>query len=186
MRLRQLRKERSLSVRDLAKMAGVVPLTISEAERGLRTPHPRTVRKIADALGVEPIAIIGDELAQEEPASPKASAPDSSPLSDQDRRTLDGLDGYCDYLDRKLRAGQLTPEEVEGERATYDALAPLLARAMRDEADELREQHPDALDVSPWAAVGPRVARYTALVMRLIDEADELDRARREAYKLAG
>ncbi len=185
MRLRQLRRARAWSMRDLAREAGVMPLTISELERGVRKPQPRTIRKLAAALGVEPIEIIGDELAQAVP-NPKAPAPAYlSSLSEQDRRILEGLDGLCDRLDDRLRAGDLSTEEIELARAYNRAIAPMLGEAMRAEAHELREQHPDASDVSPWATLGPTVARYTALVMRLIDEADELDREYQEAYKVA-
>ena len=52
-RLRQLRIDRMLSQSELAKMADTTQATIS-LERGERTAQPRTVRKLADALGVEP------------------------------------------------------------------------------------------------------------------------------------
>jgi transcriptional regulator with XRE-family HTH domain len=178
MELKRLRKERALSIRELSQVSGVATFTINQAERGLREPQGRTLRKLAKALNVEPIDILGGDR------DPKGTVPDSSHLGDGDRRFVVGLDGLCDYLDRKLRAGGLTPDEIEGERAVYDTLAPLLARAMREEADELRKLLPDADDVSPWAVVGPRVARYTALVMQLIDAA-ELRRAHEEAYRLA-
>jgi transcriptional regulator with XRE-family HTH domain len=53
-RLRELRQDRMLSQMELAKMAGTTQATISLFERGERTAQPRTVRKLADALGVEP------------------------------------------------------------------------------------------------------------------------------------
>ena len=53
-RLRQLRIDRMLSQSELAKMADTTQATISLFERGERTAQPRTVRKLADALGVEP------------------------------------------------------------------------------------------------------------------------------------
>jgi transcriptional regulator with XRE-family HTH domain len=53
-KLRALRKERALSQRDLARMSTVGPVTISELERGAREAQPRTIRKLAEALGVEP------------------------------------------------------------------------------------------------------------------------------------
>jgi transcriptional regulator with XRE-family HTH domain len=33
---------------------------ISEIERGLRAPHPATIRKLAAALGVEPVDLLLD------------------------------------------------------------------------------------------------------------------------------
>ena len=59
--LREARLARFLSIRDLARLAGVSPRTIVEAEAGRRVPYFVTARKIAEALGVEPGAI--DEFA---------------------------------------------------------------------------------------------------------------------------
>lgn len=53
-KLKALRQERMLSQRDLAQAIGSVQATISAIERGTRTARPRTVRRLAEALGVEP------------------------------------------------------------------------------------------------------------------------------------
>jgi transcriptional regulator with XRE-family HTH domain len=53
-RLRGLRRERALSQQDLERMTGVAQSTLSALESGKRDAQPRTVRKLADALGVEP------------------------------------------------------------------------------------------------------------------------------------
>jgi transcriptional regulator with XRE-family HTH domain len=54
-RLRELREERALSMRELAQRAGVAPNTILRLESGRQTnAWPRTVRHLAEALGVEP------------------------------------------------------------------------------------------------------------------------------------
>ncbi len=53
-RLRRLRRERALSQRDLSRMTGVAFDTISRLEIGKQRAQPRTIRKLADALGVEP------------------------------------------------------------------------------------------------------------------------------------
>jgi transcriptional regulator with XRE-family HTH domain len=45
------------SLRALAVKAGVAPRTILEAEAGRQTPRPTTMRKLADALGVDPMEI---------------------------------------------------------------------------------------------------------------------------------
>ena len=57
-RLRRLRAERMLSQSDLAKMAQTTQATVSSLERGLRTAQPRTVRRLADALGVYPFELV--------------------------------------------------------------------------------------------------------------------------------
>lgn len=59
--LRRLRAVRVLSQADLAKIAGVSKPTIARAELGLIVPHPRTIRKLADALGVAPSDLISPE-----------------------------------------------------------------------------------------------------------------------------
>jgi transcriptional regulator with XRE-family HTH domain len=53
-RLRQLRRERMLSQAELAKLADTTQATLSLLERGERMAQPRTVRKLADAFGIEP------------------------------------------------------------------------------------------------------------------------------------
>jgi transcriptional regulator with XRE-family HTH domain len=53
-RLRELREDRMLSQTELAKMAGITQAAISGFERGERKAQPRTVRRLAEALGVEP------------------------------------------------------------------------------------------------------------------------------------
>jgi transcriptional regulator with XRE-family HTH domain len=53
-RLRQQRIERMLSQSELGKIAGTTQATISGFERGERMAQPRTVRKLAEALGIEP------------------------------------------------------------------------------------------------------------------------------------
>jgi len=52
--LRRLRRERALSQRDLSHMTGIAFDTISRLETGKQRAQPRTIRKLADALGVEP------------------------------------------------------------------------------------------------------------------------------------
>ena len=54
MRLRELRREAALSQQDLERMTGVAQSTLSTLEAGKRDAQPRTVRKLAEALGVEP------------------------------------------------------------------------------------------------------------------------------------
>jgi transcriptional regulator with XRE-family HTH domain len=52
-RLKHIRAERGLTLRDLAQESGVSKDTISEIERGVRKPHPTTLGKLAKALDVE-------------------------------------------------------------------------------------------------------------------------------------
>lgn len=58
-RLRALREEKYLSQRELAKAADVSPTTVFKLENDQADPHPRTIRKLAEALGVEPKQLAG-------------------------------------------------------------------------------------------------------------------------------
>ena len=53
-RLKELRRERVLSLRELEGRSGVSYNTIWRIEDGRQGAHPRTVRKLAEAIGVEP------------------------------------------------------------------------------------------------------------------------------------
>lgn len=53
-RLQQIRETKALSRKDLADKAGVNESTIYRAERGETRLRPSTIRKLAEALGVEP------------------------------------------------------------------------------------------------------------------------------------
>jgi transcriptional regulator with XRE-family HTH domain len=54
MRLRELREDRTLSARELADLAGVHYNTVLRLENNQGGAQPRTLRKLAKALGVEP------------------------------------------------------------------------------------------------------------------------------------
>jgi transcriptional regulator with XRE-family HTH domain len=60
-RLKELRRERVLSLRELEERSGVSYNTIWRIEDGRQGAHPRTVRKLADALGVEPKELLKGE-----------------------------------------------------------------------------------------------------------------------------
>jgi transcriptional regulator with XRE-family HTH domain len=57
-RLTELRRERVLSLRELEERSGVSYNTIWRIEDGRQGAHPRTVRKLAEALGVDPKELI--------------------------------------------------------------------------------------------------------------------------------
>jgi predicted transcriptional regulator len=60
-RLRRIRQERALSLRDLGDRSGVSFDSIHKLETGRRQAQPRTVRKLAEALGVEAEELVGWE-----------------------------------------------------------------------------------------------------------------------------
>jgi transcriptional regulator with XRE-family HTH domain len=57
-RLKELRRKRVLSLRELEEKSGVSYNTIWRTEDGRQGAHPRTVRKLAEALGVEPFELL--------------------------------------------------------------------------------------------------------------------------------
>jgi transcriptional regulator with XRE-family HTH domain len=61
--VRRLRRERDLSQRALAAVAGLAEKHVSEIERGNREPKLTTIFKLARGLGVSPEALIGETAA---------------------------------------------------------------------------------------------------------------------------
>lgn len=61
--LREIRKERRLSLEAVGYLAGVDAATISRIENGLVVPRPETVVRIAQALGVAVSRIAPNEQA---------------------------------------------------------------------------------------------------------------------------
>jgi transcriptional regulator with XRE-family HTH domain len=57
-RLQKLRKERALALRELGELSGVSLNTIWRIEAGRQGAHPRTIRKLAGALGVDPSELV--------------------------------------------------------------------------------------------------------------------------------
>ena len=57
-RLKKLRRERVLSLRELEQISGVSYNTIWRLEDGRQGAHPRTLRKLAEALGVDPAELV--------------------------------------------------------------------------------------------------------------------------------
>ena len=55
--LRAWHAERLLTIREFAKLAGVAPSTIYLIEAGRTNPQPSVMRRIAAALGVDPLQI---------------------------------------------------------------------------------------------------------------------------------
>src|SRR5215217_7278075 len=96
-RLRVLRAERGLTLRDAEHQTGVDKDTLSKIERGVRHPHDVTLAKIAKGYGVP----VEDLL--EEPAlagtSGKADAPDTGQLSAaEEAAMIEGLAGAVDAV----------------------------------------------------------------------------------------
>jgi transcriptional regulator with XRE-family HTH domain len=61
MRIRKLRKEQGVSLRDFGKRAGLHPFHVMTIELGQLAANTRTLRAIAKALGVEPLDLLNHD-----------------------------------------------------------------------------------------------------------------------------
>jgi transcriptional regulator with XRE-family HTH domain len=57
-KLRELRERRALSLRELSTLSGVNYNSIWRIEVGRTGAKPRTIRRLAEALGVEPYELL--------------------------------------------------------------------------------------------------------------------------------
>ena len=60
-KLRKLRREQALSQQDIEHGTGISQATLSDLEQGKRGARASTVRKLAEALGVEPRELMKEE-----------------------------------------------------------------------------------------------------------------------------
>ena len=58
--LKDMRVRRAMSQDDLAEKAGVGLNTVNRLERNRTEPRPSTLRKLAEALDVDPGELVGD------------------------------------------------------------------------------------------------------------------------------
>ena len=122
-RLKDVRQRKALTQQQLAERAGVNRVTIARIEGGKDEPFPTTVRKVADALGVEPEELL--EPVAEKAANGPPTAPVNGAVADlalDERITIVGAED----VDRLLRS---TPD-----------LVPLINEA----AEQLSRYFPDA------------------------------------------
>jgi transcriptional regulator with XRE-family HTH domain len=91
-RLKPVREDQGWSQRDLAAKSGVAQNTISQLERGERKAMPSTVRKLADALGVDPPVLMAESrvdayMPRERKSVSGVPSEDRGPQQDLDERT---------------------------------------------------------------------------------------------------
>ena len=60
-RLRKQRTRRALTQAELAERSGVTTATVARIERDEIEPRMTTLRKLAEALGVEPAELVGND-----------------------------------------------------------------------------------------------------------------------------
>jgi transcriptional regulator with XRE-family HTH domain len=129
-KLRVLRAERGLTLREVASLTGVAKETISDIERGLRHPHDPTLAKIAKGYGVP----VGDLL--EEPV-PLAEASQETGRLEEERLEADSPKDR-QHWERVLASVRGRQREVEAKVGELVAL--------RDHSKAVRYQVKWALD----------------------------------------
>lgn len=82
LRLREIRERGSLTQQELAKESGVGRATIASLEAGYRRAQPKTARRLAAALGVDPAELYG--------RTRLAEIPGAGPLTTIYEHTHDG------------------------------------------------------------------------------------------------
>jgi transcriptional regulator with XRE-family HTH domain len=60
-KVKKLREQRALSLSDVAQITGLSRVTINRIENGKQRPMPRTIRKLANALGVTVEELTSDQ-----------------------------------------------------------------------------------------------------------------------------
>jgi|SRR5215203_4331272 len=114
--LEKHRKNRGLSQRALAKKSKVSPATIYELENGRRPdPRPSTLRKVADALGVE----VQDLL---EPSDAKEVGESMGAFTAVYERDGDWWIGYVEELPGANAQGETLEEVRESLREAVDLI----------------------------------------------------------------
>ncbi len=112
-RLRRVRLERGLTLRQAAQRTGVTKETLSDLERARRQPHPPTLQKIAEGYNVEIRDLLGPIVDEEPALAGKAEAPEAGPTNQQDplppssREVPEDGDGEGQ---RAVGIGQVGPE----------------------------------------------------------------------------
>jgi len=121
-----LRKQRNLSLRELARLAGVAPASLSAIEKGLSSPTLATLHKLLQALGTDFASFVAD--LEEAPESPVFHAAQMKTLSDRKRDYTFMFPSRADVrmqmVSETIRAGE---RQAEWETHQCDVGAMLLS-----------------------------------------------------------
>ena len=169
--LRELRERAALSQEELGELAGISKNSVGQLERGEFNPRPATVRRLAEALGVEPEKLwdpkgltlpspeLPDEAAEEERLHPSAQAiwESMSPEERQERLNRVGL------AKEKIEAGEI--------HIVSDALASYVERRTKMYEEDFKDPNsPHFRSVTAatlWAEMLHREANLlTSLVLQ--------------------
>ena len=169
--LKLVREDRGWSQRDLAARSGVAPNTISQLERGERQAMPSTVRKLADALGVDPPALFAEStmdrvLARGAYAASKQS-PEAREELDQATRARD-ISLLLPHLEVEFETARRQAERRffgmdEGPGGRYGDLE-MLREEFHKEADRVRKEWYETGRWAEFYVSGELVKRARAFV----------------------
>jgi transcriptional regulator with XRE-family HTH domain len=102
--IKRLRREKGWNQTELAFHASLAPSVISQVENGKRNPSAGTLKKLADALGVE----VGDLF-------PKAEAPLPFEEDGPEQRRSPFMEAWTSYMLRRAQElEEFLPEKVRG------------------------------------------------------------------------
>jgi transcriptional regulator with XRE-family HTH domain len=185
-KLRLMRAERGLSLREAARRAGVVKETISDIERGHTHPYDVTLAKLAKVYDV-PL----EELLEEPVLAGKAEAPSPGPQGGRRPDSASVVDSLHDHaqilraLADRLASGleQVRPEELPAlvfeavwvangaSKMMAENVAPLLedARPEELEAGKEAERALEAIE-SVVYAIGRRAKRHNAALAAGVED----------------
>ena len=168
--VKEIRRRKGLSQKDLAEESGVGQDTISGIESGRHEPRPSTLRKLADALEVE----VADFF--REPTVPLAKAPRGAGLSEASsfHMAAETFKGVADLLRSQLASVQ--PEQLPSLVYQGIAAADRAAQQKRRDVDPLLD---DALEEELAAAQEVEMA-LSAIENVLYDIGREARRQNRE------
>jgi transcriptional regulator with XRE-family HTH domain len=144
-KLRILRAERELSLREAASLTGVAKETISDIERGLRHPHDPTVAKIAKGYGVPVEELLGEPVPLGE--APREAGP---PEKSEEERRSGYLRSWRAFVYKLVHRWEQDPPESSREIAVVlDAMQALLDEGAFERPPE-QITTSDEREVSEW------------------------------------
>jgi transcriptional regulator with XRE-family HTH domain len=140
--LKLVREDQGWSQRTLAAESGVAQNTISQLERGERKAMPSTVRKLADALGVDPPVLMTESrvdayMPREQKAVSRAPSEDrvsQQDRSEQYRMAIGYLGAPDEFLDKRRK------EELQGLLKRMSAADERLDKRQKEELQGLLER----------------------------------------------
>jgi transcriptional regulator with XRE-family HTH domain len=165
--VKEIRRRKGWSQKDLADESGVGQDTISGIESGRHEPRPSTLRKLADALDVE----VADFF--REPAVPLDEAPETGQDVAEQAGFLEGIAAAVDSAADRLQTRLEETSRTDGNALTalledgwleHRGAQQLLAEAEEEAAQKRREA----------SAVRRARAKLAQAVTRLTDISDEI------------